>query len=112
MTRRSDLGVRDEGPMVRSRVCVRSCSVVGGALSGAAVGSVGGAIAGDAGKGAAAGAAMGGLIGGMRTRDQYAAQQEAYHQQQGQAHQASASRLDAYNRALNACLAGRGYTVR
>jgi hypothetical protein len=83
-----------------------------GALRGAAVGSVGGAIAGDAGKGAAAGAAMGGLIGGMRTRDEYAAQQQAYQQQMGQAQQASAARLDAYNRALEACLAGRGYTVR
>jgi hypothetical protein len=86
--------------------------VARGALRGAAVGSVGGAISGDAGKGAAAGAAMGGLIGGMRTRDQYAGQQDAYAQQQSQAQQASASRLDAYNRALNACLAGRGYTVR
>ena len=86
--------------------------VARGALRGAAVGSVGGAIAGDAGKGGAAGAAMGGLISGMRTRDEYAAQQQVYQQQQSQAQQASAARLDAYNRALNACLAGRGYMVR
>lgn len=83
-----------------------------GAFRGAAVGAVGGAIAGDAGTGAAAGAAMGGLIGGMRTRDQYAAEQQAYQQHVTRTQQAQAARVDAYNRAVNACLAGRGYTVR
>jgi hypothetical protein len=79
-----------------------------GAARGAAVGAVGGAIAGDAGKGAAIGAATGGLIGGMKQRGQ------AQQQQQAQANQASQqqSALAAYNRALSACLSGRGYTVK
>jgi hypothetical protein len=83
-----------------------------GAARGAAIGSVGGAIAGDAGKGAAIGAATGALFGGLRRADetrQYE-QQQAAHQQQQQA--AVAQGNDAYNRALAACLAGRGYTVR
>jgi hypothetical protein len=75
-----------------------------GAAGGAAVGAVGGAIAGDAGKGAAIGAATGGLIGGVRQRNQ------TMKQQQAQAQQSAAS--NAYNRALSACLGGRGYTVK
>lgn len=79
-----------------------------GAARGAAVGAVGGAIAGDAGKGAAIGAASGGVIGGVRQR------QQAQGQQQAQASQAAQqqSALAAYNRALGACLSGRGYTVK
>jgi Glycine-zipper domain len=79
-----------------------------GAARGAAVGAVGGAIAGDAGTGAAVGAATGGLIGGMKQRGQ------AQQQQQAQASQATQqqSALAAYNRALGACLSGRGYTVK
>lgn len=79
-----------------------------GAARGAAVGAVGGAIAGDAGTGAAVGAATGGLIGGMKQRGQ------AQQQQQAQATQAAQqqSALAAYNRALSACLSGRGYTVK
>ena len=68
-----------------------------GGARGAAVGAIGGAIAGDAGKGAAIGAATGGLIGGIRQADQTSRQQQAQ---------------DAYNRALRACLSGRGYTVQ
>jgi uncharacterized protein HemX len=79
-----------------------------GAARGAAVGAVGGAIAGDAGTGAAVGAATGGLIGGMKQRGQ------AQQQQQAQANQAAQQQnaLAAYNRALSACLSGRGYTVK
>ena len=82
-----------------------------GAFRGAAVGAVGGAIAGDAGRGAAIGAGTGSLIGGMRRQDQRRreqqasqnwAVQEAAQQQQGR---------NAYDRALAACLDGRGYTV-
>lgn len=85
--------------------------VVRGAARGAALGAVGGAITGNAGTGAAAGAAMGGLAGGMRRRDQ-----RLQHQQQQQvASQAAAnsqqSQRNAYNRAMAACLTGRGYTV-
>ena len=88
----------------------------GGALRGAARGAVAGvaigAIAGDAGKGAAAGAAGGALIGGFRRRDQ----QRAYEQQQvhaqAQHDQQVAVKTQSYNRALAACLQGRGYTVQ
>ncbi len=79
--------------------------VVRGAARGAALGAVGGAIAGNAGTGAAAGAAMGGLAGGFRQRD-------ARRQQQASTQSAASSGQDAYNRALAACLQGRGYTVR
>ena len=82
--------------------------VVRGAAGGAAIGAVGGAIAGDAGKGAAIGAASGALIGGMRRAGQASRQQQA--QANAAAQQQAA--LNAYNRALGACLTGRGYTVQ
>lgn len=92
--------------------------VVRGAARGAAVGAIGGAIFGDAGKGAAAGAATGALIGGLRRHDQrrqQEAERQAYEQQraQAQAQQQSAGTAgrDTYNRAMTACLQGRGYTV-
>ena len=78
-----------------------------GAARGAAIGAVGGAIGGDAGKGAAIGAGVGGLFGGMRRRE---AEQQQYQQQQQQA-AASAQRSGGFNRAMGACLQGRGYTV-
>jgi Glycine zipper len=86
--------------------------VLQGAARGAALGAVGGAIAGDAGKGAAAGAAMGGLFGAMRRHDQQAQSQQAYSNQVAQQQAAQAQGSSAYNRALGACLSGRGYTVR
>jgi hypothetical protein len=86
--------------------------IVRGAGRGAAVGAVGGAIAGDAGKGAAIGAASGALIGGMRRRDEQRAQQQQYEQATAQQQAMQAQGTDAYTRALSACLAGRGYTVR
>jgi hypothetical protein len=89
-----------------------------GGARGAAIGAVGGAIGGDAGKGAAIGAATGAMIGGIRRRDQMerqAQQQSSYQQQQAaaQANQGSANtaQRNSYNRALTACLQGRGYTV-
>lgn len=82
--------------------------VLKGAARGAAVGAVGGAIAGDAGTGAAAGAAVGGLLGGMRRMDQAKAQ----NQQQAQQQNVVAQQQAGYNRALGACLEGRGYTVK
>ncbi len=82
--------------------------IVKGAARGALVGTVGGAIAGDAGRGAAAGAAMGGLLGGMKKMDRAKAQQ----QQQAQQQNYNAQQQAAYDRALGACLEGRGYTVR
>jgi hypothetical protein len=79
-----------------------------GATRGAAVGAIGGAIAGDAGEGAAIGAATGGVIGGMKQRGQARSQQQAQANQAAQQQSAYA----AYNRALSACLSGRGYTVK
>lgn len=72
-----------------------------GGARGAAAGAAIGAIAGDAGKGAAIGAAAGGLRRGFAQRDADKT--------------ASAAPNEAavnYNRALNACLTGRGYTVQ
>lgn len=86
--------------------------VVQGAARGAALGAVGGAIAGDAGKGAAAGAAMGGLFGAMKRHDQQVQAQQAYSNQVAQQQAVQAQGSAAYNRALSACLSGRGYTVR
>jgi Glycine-zipper domain len=81
---------------------------VRGAARGAAVGAVGGAIGGDAGKGAAIGAGTGALIGGMRRRSAVREEMRLEEQQQATTNQ----RREAYDRALAACLAGRGYTVR
>ena len=82
--------------------------VLKGAARGAALGSVGGAITGNAGKGAAAGAAMGGMAGGFRRRDERLKQSS---QQAASANTAATSQRTAYNRAMAACLQGRGYTV-
>ena len=90
----------------------RGPSAVRGAGRGAAVGAVGGAIAGDAGKGAAVGAATGALFGGMRKADQHASAQQQQQQAQAAQQQATAQGAAAYNRALGACLQGRGYTVQ
>ncbi len=78
-----------------------------GAARGAAVGAIGGAIGGDAGKGAAIGAATGGVIGGLRRRDQRAQQEQ---QARNHQNQVQAGR-DSYNRAMSACMQGRGYSV-
>lgn len=79
-----------------------------GAAGGAALGAIGGAIAGDAGKGAAIGAATGGVFGGMRQRQHTKQQQQAQAQQSAQQSAAASN----YQRALGACLSGRGYTVQ
>jgi hypothetical protein len=54
------------------------------------------------------GAGTGGLIGGMRQRQQAQSQQQAQANQAAQQQSASAG----YDRALSACLSGRGYTVK
>lgn len=81
---------------------------VRGAARGAALGAIGGAIAGDAGTGAAAGAAVGGVGGGMRQRRERRQQEQTAEAQQEQK-QAS---LGQYTKAYEACLEGRGYTVK
>ncbi len=80
----------------------------GGMLRGAGRGAAVGAIRGDAGRGAATGAAVGTMRRQQQRREQQQAytnwsRQEASQQQQGRA---------AYDRAMAACLDGRGYTVR
>ncbi len=82
--------------------------VLRGGARGAAAGAAVGAIAGNAGRGAAMGAAGGGLIGGMRRNDQR--NQQGQQQRNWQAQQ-DAQRAN-YQRALVACLEGKGYTVR
>ncbi len=69
-------------------------------------------------RGAAIGAVTGALFGGFRRRDQrrrQQAQQQQYQQQQRQVQQqqtqAANQRRNGYNRAMSACLTGRGYTV-
>lgn len=78
-----------------------------GGARGAAAGAVVGAIAGDAGKGAAAGAAGGALIGAFRRGDQRRQQDQA----RRQSDQQQAAGRGSYNRALSACMQGRGYSV-
>jgi len=85
--------------------------VLRGAGRGAAMGAVGGAIAGNAGTGAAAGAAIGGMAGGFRRRAERKEQAANQQQQQQQQAQAQQSQVAGYQRAMAACLQGRGYTV-
>ena len=73
-----------------------------GGARGAAAGAAIGAIAGDAGTGAAIGATAGAMKRRFAQKD---ANREA-------APAASNEALDNYNRALGACLTGRGYTVQ
>jgi OmpA family protein len=91
----------------------------GGAVKGAAAGAVVGAVTGDAGQGAAVGAAAGVVAGGARQRGKkraIAEQQQAATQQaqqtQAAAQKASADKLAEYTRASNACMEGRGYTIK
>ena len=77
--------------------------IVRGGARGAAAGAAIGAIAGDAGKGAAIGATAGGLKKGFQKIDN---KRNAQNQPP-----AAAPGQDAYNRAISACLSGRGYTV-
>ncbi|MBV8651188.1 MAG: hypothetical protein JO255_06950, partial [Alphaproteobacteria bacterium] len=81
--------------------------VMRGGVGGAALGAIGGAIGGNAGKGAAIGAVVGGLFGGFRRRE--AELQQAQYEEH---REANYSRQDAFfNRAMSACLRGRGYSV-
>ncbi|MEC4749152.1 glycine zipper family protein [Methylomicrobium sp. Wu6] len=73
-----------------------------GGFRGAAAGAAIGAIAGDAGKGAAIGATAGGLKRGFGQIDANRAGSSA----------ASSDAANNYNRALGACLTGRGYSVQ
>jgi hypothetical protein len=79
-----------------------------GAAGGAAVGAAVGAIAGDAGKGAAIGAVTGTAAGGIRQRRS----NEAAASQQQAAQQQVSQQMATFNRAVGACMTGRGYTVQ
>jgi hypothetical protein len=84
-----------------------------GAARGAAVGAVVGEIANDdAGKGAAAGAAGGVMVGGMKSRQSRRQQAQTQQQQIQQQDAAYDQKRSTYNRALGACLEGKGYTVK
>ena len=76
----------------------------GGALVGAGIGS----LSGKAGRGMAIGAGVGALAGGAKRRQQE--QQQAAANQQTQAIQQA--QVDRYNKAKQACLEGKGYTVK
>jgi len=88
---------------------------VTGAAGGAAAGAVGGAIAGDAGRGAAIGAGVGAVLGAfhtlMRQDEQHDRRAEIREQRAQQSAETQQLRED-YNRAISACLEGRGYTVK
>jgi uncharacterized protein YcfJ len=82
--------------------------MVRGAAGGALFGTlIGGAAGGHWGEGAGIGALVGTMGSGMRMRRE---QQQMATQQQGMQQQAS-SQLSTYNRAVGACMTGRGYTV-
>jgi hypothetical protein len=91
-----------------------------GAARGAAGGAAIGAIAGDAGKGAAIGATAGTMRGGIKQRQTNAAsKQQAAAQataaQKEAATQAKAAHnegLDTFQRAFEACMDARGYSVK
>ena len=82
-----------------------------GGARGAAIGAVGGAIGGDAGRGAAIGASTGALFGGMRRSDQLRQEQQAQQQWAQQQAADHAQAREQFNRAMKACLQGKGYTV-
>lgn len=85
---------------------------------GAVIGTAGGAIAGNTGRGALIGATSGALVGSGRRLDQRRAQQQAtddWARQQrireAERQQLLHYRRQAFNRAVRACLEGRGYSV-
>jgi hypothetical protein len=81
---------------------------VRGGAGGAAAGAAMGAIAGDAGKGAAMGAVGGAMIGGARQRQ---ANRASANQQAANSQQVS-QEMGTFNKAVGACMSGRGYTVQ
>lgn len=82
--------------------------IMRGAAGGALFGTlIGGAAGGHWGEGAGIGALVGTMGSGMRMRRE---QQQMAEQQQGSKQQVS-GQLSTYNRAVGACMTGRGYTV-
>lgn len=93
---------------------------VAGAARGAAGGAAIGAIAGDTGKGAAIGATAGTMRGGMKQRQANAASKQqaaakataAQKEAAAQAKAAHGEGLDTFQRAFEACMDARGYSVK
>ncbi len=75
-------------------------------VAGAAKGAIVGEIAGDH---AGEGAAIGAMVGGSRARRNRANEQQAVQQQSDAAR---SSQMATYNRAVSACMEGRGYAVK
>ena len=76
----------------------------GGALLGLALGS----LAGEAGAGAAIGAGAGALFGGLRKHDKETKQEAANKQAQANRQ----AQINKYNKAKQACLEAKGYSVK
>lgn len=84
-------------------------SAAGGAILGTAIGAIAGK---DIGESAAIGAGAGVVGSGLRARRQSKSEQEAYQNTIEQQQAALAADRAGYDRALIACLEGRGYTVK
>lgn len=82
-----------------------------GAVRGAAGGALVGALTGNTKKGAAIGAGSGALLGGMRRSDQTAREQASRDNWEQQEVARISQERNNFNRAYQACLQGRGYTV-
>lgn len=89
----------------------RRGSAVRGAAGGAAVGAVGGAIAGDAGKGAAIGAGVGAVGNRMRANRNAREAKADANAGADAAMAAYNDQRETWQRAVNACMSGRGYSV-
>ena len=101
-----------------AEVPVQGPGIVRSTARGAVVGTAAGAIAGNTGRGALAGAAGGAILGTARVGDQRRAQQQvpndwARQQQIREAEQQQLLnyRRQMFNRAVTACMEGRGYSV-
>ena len=100
-------------PMARRHDDRFGSDPVTGAAKGAAVGAVGGAIGGDVGKGAAIGAGVGALLGAFKTLERESERKQIDRHREAAEQQAEIENLrEDYNRAISACLEGRGYTVK
>lgn len=101
-----------------AEVPVQGPGIVRSTARGAVVGTAAGAIAGNTGRGALAGAAGGAILGTARVGDQRRAQQQVSNDwaRQQQIREAEQQQLLIYrrqmfNRAVTACMEGRGYSV-
>lgn len=105
-------------PPQPAQVPVQGPGVARSTARGAVVGTAAGAIAGNTGRGALAGAAGGAILGTARVGDQRRAEQQASadwsRQQQirdAEQQQLLNYRRQTFNRAVTACMEGRGYSV-